>query len=186
MIRTVIAAIGLYLALFGVAEVLVMGIHLFIPGVFEGSIQARILSPIFLTKFSWGALRLVVGLLVLRWRDWFSRLLEPDREVAFDSLALHRKYGPVLFQLLALYLLIMSLGEIVYLAWGVASAGSGAELKINLATMIADDRVAPLVIAILSLILLFKAHWLFGKLNPDPEPKNPNQLPQTTPDNAPR
>ena len=144
-----------------------MVIFALIPGVFQGSISERFLMPAVLARIGAGFWELMLGLGLLYARDSIAGFIRVGEDSTTGSAPSLQKLGPVLIQLLALYLVITSSGELLYTLWGAGSADSGLMLKVLLSNMMIEGRFTPVVIMAFALILLFRSHWIFKKLNPE-------------------
>lgn len=164
-IRTIISCLGIYFFISGLSFVLSMVTFAFTPGVYAESVTERFLMPGVIVQIVVGVWKLLAGLWILLARDGIARFLRCDGNL--PNAADLSKLGPVLFQLLALYLIISSSGEFLYALWGVGQANGSLSFRIHLSNMILEGRLASLLVMALSAVLLFKARWLFGKLNPN-------------------
>lgn len=164
--RTIISCLGLYFFVVGLSLVLSMVTFVIIPGVYAESVAERFLMPGVIVQIVAGSWQLLAGLWVLLARDGIVRFLICEGDSPNAAAADLAKWGPVLFQLLALYLFISSSGELLFALWGAGMADSSLGVRIHLSNMVLEGRFASLLVMALSTALLFKARWAFRKLNP--------------------
>ncbi len=176
--RPIISCVGLYFIVTGLSLVLSMATFGVIPGVYAGTVTERFLMPGVIVQIVAGSWQLLAGFCVLLARDGIVRFLKCEGDSPNAAATDLTKWGPVLFQLLALYLFISSSGEFLFALWGAGMADSSLSLRIHLSNMVLEGRFASLLVMALSTALLFKARWVFRKLNPS-EPVCSSHPPDT-------
>lgn len=162
--KVIISLLGLYLIVQSVAEIISMLALAFTPGIFASSVAQGFQHPrvVFGLGESAGIIALGLGLII--WRSTICRMLnieEARSDIDVNAL------GPVLFQLLALYLIVSNLPGIIYMLWGLGTAEVDIARKAGFATMLYQGKLNSVIIVLAATAMLFGSRWLFRRLWPE-------------------
>lgn len=166
-VKTLIAGVGFYLIITGAADIVVMVALALTPGVFAATIQEGFRLPAVLGNIASGMGVGILGIAVVVYRAKLYGLLVDNRENMPDSTIESQQIGPVLFQVLGLYLIAVSLPSIPIAFASVWSSEEEFRRTINVANLLMLGKFNPLITLIFSMFLLFRARWIYQKLWPE-------------------
>jgi hypothetical protein len=165
--KTLIACAGFWLIITAAADIIAMVALALTPGVFASTIKEGFRLPTVLGNIASGVGVGALGIAVVVYRAKLYGFLVDDRESAPDSALCSRQTGPLLFQVLALYLIAVNLPSIPLALASVMSSDGEFMRKINVANLLMLGRFNPLITLLFSMILLFRARWVYQKLWPE-------------------